>query len=1122
MLNTCLIQVIFVNLYELLDPCVKTLFSGNPNPTYMKKILLTWIAIMQIISAAFAQIQLEDTLRVTPERWRDTCFGLINRSALQIPSGYLLDYSMAAFESGDFDGLGSDSVIKSNGDFFSFYNILTLSTVNTNATLISPQDLFVNAHRYKRNTGNIPLLFLFQSYQKINQNALSNNLFSITPDSLRLLDVPGRASSPYDNKEIFMFAPLQTDINTFNAISFTLPDEFWLMPGITSVSIDFGDGAGPRTIAKGGSVSIYYAATGLKTITATISTVNGSRTALASIQYERPAYYFQPDVTWNVSVAPVYTSINDYLGMTRGAGTLSICGEEGSIFDIINCDINPGADVSVMTGCDRVFDRPIIILEGYDTDNSLTIDGMIRRFAGYDFVDEMLSAGHDLVFVNFKKPQDFIQNNAKVLEDIIGRVNAIKSGTAPGTIIGFSMGGLVARWCLRDMENRGVSHHIGKYFSYDAPHQGANIPLGLQYLFGEMSRDFEFLKWKKPFSGERLNQSFFDLVQTSKSPATRQLLVTKGANDDAAFNWSPNLSTLDPVRAKFAEELENLGYPQQAVCYGIAFGRGNNTAGTRDAGNGVQFGNFGPGSKIFEGSIIFLLANATATAYAVPENGVNDYICRYRYAGWKVVRIFGVAVGALPSIKVRNFKYTGYFPYDDAPGGYETTQSQFVDRFNDKSNNGLALPASNLGHHGHNFIPTASALDLRNQGYNAANKWQSNNMFFNIDANIASPGTLTGNNLNTPALSPFQFVQTYTSDCGAVFCESVNDDMNGDGFLDRRFDNWNQYHNGWMSQQATLFLERKILEANPWNTCPGICQPVNTISGAANLVCTTAGYELLGLNTGGLNITWTPVYGYLEITSGQGTPGITVRNVGRGIETLRVVLTNTCGQTRTIERVVTVGAPNENFSKIFNSSPTVNKVLEYCNVLLQPGQPNYYIGTVNVSDPVATNYVWVFDSRSPSNAVVNLTPNPNNQQVQVSIKTQGASGTWKLTRSNACGGFTTYHRFNSNYACPPENEARKGGSEDRFTVGEKEEERIMNNVQLFPNPAKSNVTITTNDHFIKEIKIFDVTGKLHKHRIPGAVNKTNVNINGLSAGIYFVEVTDDTGIRVIKNLHITR
>jgi hypothetical protein len=80
----------------------------------------------------------------------------------------------------------------------------------------------------------------------------------------------------------------------------------------------------------------------------------------------------------------------------------------------------------------------------------------------------------------------------------------------------------------------------------------------------------------------------------------------------------------------------------------------------------------------------------------------------------------------------------------------------------------------------------------------------------------------------------------------------------------------------------------------------------------------------------------------------------------------------------------------------------------------------------------------------------------------------------------------------------------------------------MNNVQLFPNPAKSNVTITTNDHFIKEIKIFDVTGKLHKHRIPGAVNKTNVNINGLSAGIYFVEVTDDTGIRVIKNLHITR
>lgn len=204
----------------------------------------------------FAQtLQIEDTINITRERWRDTCFGLINKDATQIPNGYLVDYSLAVIDK-DFDGVGNNDTLKSYGDFFYYYNILELSKVNSNGALQLTDDLFINAKRYQRDNPSIPLLFLYQPYQKINANALSNNLFSITTDSVRLMDVPNRPTSPYDNKELFMFTPIQTNIKQHGNISFSLPSSFWQMPGINSVSIDFNDGVGFRTIAKDATVSV--------------------------------------------------------------------------------------------------------------------------------------------------------------------------------------------------------------------------------------------------------------------------------------------------------------------------------------------------------------------------------------------------------------------------------------------------------------------------------------------------------------------------------------------------------------------------------------------------------------------------------------------------------------------------------------------------------------------------------------------------------------------------------------------------------------------------------------------------------------------------------------------------
>lgn len=213
----------------------------------------------------------------------------------------------------------------------------------------------------------------------------------------------------------------------------------------------------------------------------------------------------------------------------------------------------------------------------------------------------MQSYGYDFVFVDFTYNTDFIENNAKVLEAVINWVNQTKTGTFKSSVIGFSMGGLITRWCLKDMEDRGLQHNVENYFSYDSPHQGANVALGMQYIFKEMMRDLPYFRWKS---------SVKKLDNASKSPAARQMLVTYARYDNGPFNWFPNLNTLEPLRAAFAERLQAKGYPQQTRNFGLAFGRGNNTVNTKDAGNGNQFiasNPFGPQTDIFGGSSEFYL-----------------------------------------------------------------------------------------------------------------------------------------------------------------------------------------------------------------------------------------------------------------------------------------------------------------------------------------------------------------------------------------------------------------------------------------------------------------------------------------------------------------------------------
>jgi hypothetical protein len=143
--------------------------------------------------------------------------------------------------------------------------------------------------------------------------------------------------------------------------------------------------------------------------------------------------------------------------------------------------------------------RPLIFVEGIDPSTNAEPDG--RNFTEdiHDILNDnayipMLPAlpnsttllrqiqnlDYDLIVLNFTDGGDYIQRNAYVLEELINIVNSTVGEDAQPVVVGYSMGGVVARYALADMEADSIPHWCPLFVSFDSPQQGANVPLGLQ------------------------------------------------------------------------------------------------------------------------------------------------------------------------------------------------------------------------------------------------------------------------------------------------------------------------------------------------------------------------------------------------------------------------------------------------------------------------------------------------------------------------------------------------------------------------------------------------------------------------------------------------------------------
>ncbi|MBF7729780.1 hypothetical protein [Pseudomonas sp. N040] len=280
-----------------------------------------------------------------------------------------------------------------------------------------------------------------------------------------------------------------------------LPDSF---------DFDPGDGHGFRSVRLGEQLSVTYGNT--DTVHATLR-CGGARSSFDLLLGSQPAAPVADD-TWQLQAA------NGCLG---------------------------SAYVYRATG-QTVLTRPMIIAEGFP--GGYPCDYLYEMLNQHGTLEALRNAGYDIILLGFANGTDLLQNNAQVMQACIRQ--AMQQTPAPLVVGGVSMGGLVARYALTEMEARGQAHNTRIFLTLDTPHRGAYTNLCNQWFAHYFA------------SAAPLAKSFSALLD---SPANQQFVM-------AWFNG--HRVQVSPLREQFTRALAALGnYPQQPRRLAIACGTGD-------------------------------------------------------------------------------------------------------------------------------------------------------------------------------------------------------------------------------------------------------------------------------------------------------------------------------------------------------------------------------------------------------------------------------------------------------------------------------------------------------------------------------------------------------------------
>jgi hypothetical protein len=343
-------------------------------------------------------------------------------------------------------------------------------------------------------------------------------------------------------------------------------------------------------------------------------------------------------------------------------------------------------NIAIFYGADHTcLVNPVIIVDGFDPGDTRPIEGLYEIGNQQNMIDSLRALGDDFILLNFNQGADYIQRNAMLVMSLLDTVQTImiNNGTYVENpqivVVGPSMGGLITRYALCYMEANNIDHHVRTWISFDSPHKGANIPLGLQH-------------WLRFFAEVAESDGAIDGLAKMNSIAAKQMLV---------YHYSASLDTLagpNPLRYDLVNELDVLGFPQESRIVAVVNGSGYGI--TQD---------FLPGEKVVEYEFSDWSADLTGNVWAVPNQTST--------------RIYeGLYNTIMPLDEVTEDVYIkNTISYDNAPGGDTPT---FLEIAEEDPGYGTIIAI----HEDHCFIPTISSLCITN----------TNQLEFNVSENLES------------------------------------------------------------------------------------------------------------------------------------------------------------------------------------------------------------------------------------------------------------------------------------------------------------------------------------------------------------------------------------------------
>lgn len=532
----------------------------------------------------------------------------------RVPHGILLDFGMEFTNLNAFNGNLTDSTYVDKIVLKEMYKtLLTSRIVDVREGFVLPDDFDTNWHT-ARNKDEIVLSGLFFNYSKLSDDAYPQKL-KIEDDKLYDLYIDGRWQNPYEDKKTFA---ITTPIIRYEGLNLNvkLPSNLFYSNNISQIryiEIDMDDNQGYRTLPFDNQISASYQMPGNKIWKYKVVLVDGS--VLES--------HSKIKISKAVNTTPIFT-----IGGGSNSGSNFECNDDGRYsFELTASEAYLGQNASVTVtfddaGGDCKITKPLIVAEGFDVgtllspenefgDNNITL---FQQSISNDTDLKNLIHGndqeYDIIYVDWNNGVDYLQRNALALQAVIEWVNDNKVGNEENIVLGQSMGGVIARYALSKMENDNIPHDTKLFVSHDAPQQGANVPLGFQYMYRHLTNQY-ITASETLFGGSILVPLLEDEFSVSTylsildTPASRQLLKV----------WSDLGYEVDNgIHDSFYQELrglnDNNGYPSQNGIRNIAISNGSECGTTLDfnAGDPLFHLNYDK-SLSFWGDMLSLIFN---------------------------------------------------------------------------------------------------------------------------------------------------------------------------------------------------------------------------------------------------------------------------------------------------------------------------------------------------------------------------------------------------------------------------------------------------------------------------------------------------------------------------------